>query len=226
MGKRGPRPQGPYEGARGVVSVRLQHQTKADLKAAAAAAKPRARSLAQEIEHRLRRTLKEDDDAVLNFGGMEIYGICRLISAALFTAGIRDRRVFDDPDLYGQAIGTIAAVLEAFRPQAKVGDARPRRRRSRAALSGPWATIIEALPRLKAPHSAEAALDQVRNASPAFGADGRKSRLGPVVTGINPAIATRIRDAIGDLAERIPPRGALSARALSGAMRQTRRPNR
>jgi hypothetical protein len=83
MGKRGPRPKGEYGGKIGrtaVLSTRLQPDTRRRLVAATGTS---GRSLSQELEHRLRRTFIEDDNAVEFYGCQSNAAILKLIGAII-----------------------------------------------------------------------------------------------------------------------------------------------
>ena len=74
MGRRGPKPAGPYEHKTTVFSTRIRPDTRERLANAAAA---RGRPLSQEVEHRLRASFDRDDDIVRVFGTDANYAVMR-----------------------------------------------------------------------------------------------------------------------------------------------------
>jgi polyhydroxyalkanoate synthesis regulator phasin len=125
MGKRGPKPKGPYghkTGRSEVTSVRLQPDTKADLIAAKQAKNRPGRpwSLAQEIEHRLRLARREDRTIREVFGDDQTYGLMVLAARAILSLNnLRKPKLHwtADPYLFDQAIRTMESVLKMYRPE-------------------------------------------------------------------------------------------------------------
>src|SRR5688572_13310257 len=85
MGKRGPKPTGPYGDKTKVLSTRITAPTRAALERAAAKSK---RSLSSEIEYRLRRSFDEDQKIEEIFFSREIYAFVRLVAEAMNMAGL------------------------------------------------------------------------------------------------------------------------------------------
>ena len=83
------------------------------------AATKSGRSLSQEVEHRLRRSFDEDRDLFERFGGRQNYSLLRLVGASLATSinpNDSSATWLDDPYAFDQALQSVVAVLEAFRP--------------------------------------------------------------------------------------------------------------
>jgi len=78
------------------------------------------RSLSQEIEYRLRRSLDEDRTIINIFGSRRNYAIMRLISSVL----LADQHLvsrgkvswLEDTDAFDNAVAKVVAALELFRP--------------------------------------------------------------------------------------------------------------
>lgn len=125
MGKRGPKPKGPYASKTSVLSTRIRPETRAALESVA---KAKRRPLSQEIEHRLRRSFDEDTRIESIFGNAETYGLMRAIAsvvnvtatnAAKAIRAARHGKQVDwmsDPYVYDQAVRSIRVILELFRP--------------------------------------------------------------------------------------------------------------
>ena len=105
-------------GRTAVLSTRLQRDTRERLVAAKEANR---RSLSQELEHRLRRTFIEDDNAVELYGTEQTAAVVRLIGATIQATAARgstgkkhdwlkEQWLFDD------VMDAIAHVLLWFRP--------------------------------------------------------------------------------------------------------------
>lgn len=136
MGKRGPKPQSPYDGARKVISTKVTSTLRGDLEKSA---KDNGRTLSAEIEHRLRRSFDEDQGLIERLGGRQLYAILRLISATMNAAGrqsmyfkycgpSKEDQWLNDPYAYDRATKATNVVLEALRPP---GESKPPQRISK-----------------------------------------------------------------------------------------------
>jgi hypothetical protein len=133
MGKRGPQPKGEYGrkiGRTAVLSTRLQPDTRTRLVAAKEAGG--RRSLSQELEHRLRRTFVEDDNADEFYGSQSNAAILKLIGAVIQSTctswlvktdegWVPDRykdpaEWLRDPKLFDQVLTAIVHTLMWFKP--------------------------------------------------------------------------------------------------------------
>lgn len=125
MAKRGRPPKGPYPGRTVVFSTRIRPDTRERLEAAARTA---GRSLSQELEHRLRRTLIEDDRVIDFFGDPQTAAIVKLIGLVIQSVNrVKGRPTgalpwTEEPHLFDQAVKAVAGVLELFRPPGEVVD--------------------------------------------------------------------------------------------------------
>lgn len=126
MGKRGPSPRGEYEGRTAVFSTRITPETKQML---VKKSRESGRSLSQEIEHRLRRSLDEEKTIISIFGDRRNYAIMRLLSSVLLAdqhlAAKGKVSWLDDPDAFNNAVNKVVAVLELFRPAGPAGAQYP-----------------------------------------------------------------------------------------------------
>jgi hypothetical protein len=181
MGKRGPRPKGPYSGQTAVLSTRIRPELRAALEAAARA---RGVSLSHEIEHRLRRTFYDDEKITEAFGSRRNYALMRMIGSIIeMMMNVKNRKAewLDDPYLFEQVTKSINVVLEAIRPTGE-----------------PPATVEDALdhggPRQWKWRAAEAIRD-VQLADPTLPLDAPKSKR----------LAHRLKADLGDVFERAPP---------------------
>lgn len=119
MGKRGPKPQGPYEGKTEVFSTRLRPDTKAALQIAASI---HGWTLSQEVEDRIRRTFIDDASIDLAFGNRQNFALMRMVAAVADTMMSRkesETAWTSDPELFDQIMKATVAVLEALRPEGK-----------------------------------------------------------------------------------------------------------
>ena len=138
MGKRGPVPRGEYGGKisrTAVLSTRLQPDTRARL---SAAAKASGRSLSQELEHRLRSTFVQDDNAVDFYGSQSNAAVVKLLGAVIqstctnWLMKTADGWVPDfkkdpaewlrNPKLFDQVLTAIVHALMWFEPRGGRGD--------------------------------------------------------------------------------------------------------
>jgi TraY domain len=115
MGRRGPEPRGEYPNKTGVLSTRIRPDTRKRLVEAAAAS---GRSLSQEIEFRLRRTLVDEPANAEMFGGLKNFRLMQLVGIAM-TLRNPDRpgaSWVDDPGLFVEVLRVIHHLLWAIRP--------------------------------------------------------------------------------------------------------------
>lgn len=115
MGKRGPTAKGEFGDKSAVLSTRISSDLRAALEQAV---KESGLTLSREVELRLRRSFIEDDKIDVGFGNRRTYALMRVIALAM---EIRHRfdveaPLLDDPWSYDQAVKSINAVLEAYRP--------------------------------------------------------------------------------------------------------------
>jgi hypothetical protein len=126
MGSRGPQPKGEYGGKvdrTAVFSTRLQKDTRVELENAANTS---GRSLSQELEHRLRRTFREDDWEIRLYGSKQNAAVVNLIGAAICSAAERfsAKRKHDwlkEQWLFDDVMDAIAHTLLWFRPGGDTG---------------------------------------------------------------------------------------------------------
>lgn len=104
--RRGPRPQGPFEGKRRTLTTRITDETRAKLDAAAKAS---GRSLSQEIELKLSEETRKDDD----LGGARVAALFRYLASMI---GNRDYAWLDDLDIYNLVVRKWIRHLDAIRP--------------------------------------------------------------------------------------------------------------
>jgi hypothetical protein len=120
MGKRGPAPRGEYADKSKVLSTRIRPDTRSALQAAA---KRNGRSLSQEIESRLRRTLHDDDLAIETFGSVRNKRVLQMVGMAIqgaYNPDIPQADWLDDPLAFEVAVRTANKVLEALRPPGQI----------------------------------------------------------------------------------------------------------
>jgi hypothetical protein len=106
--KRGRAPKGEFSGKTGVMSFRIRPDTKAALKRAATTSK---RSLSQEAEYHLRRSLLEAGPT---------HALMNLVAIAIDSLkNINDPQAkwTDDPYLFVQALQAVNTAFELFRPR-------------------------------------------------------------------------------------------------------------
>lgn len=112
---KGPAPRGEYVGKSSVFSTRIRPDLRQKLEQAA---KKSGRSLSQEIEHRLRRTVVEDGKISEMFGDRRTFQLMQMMAMAIRFKGDDDRpgEWLDNPDDFEIAIAAALSVLEAVRP--------------------------------------------------------------------------------------------------------------
>jgi hypothetical protein len=115
MARRGLPPRGEYINKSNVLSTRIREDTRHALEQAAQANK---RSLSQEIEFRLRRSLADDVVVTDRFGSRTNYALLRTIACIMDLYPTVDGSTswLDDPFTFERTKRTIVHVLEAFRP--------------------------------------------------------------------------------------------------------------
>jgi hypothetical protein len=122
MGRRGPQPRGEFEDKSAVFSTRIRADTRAWLEETRKAS---GRSLSQQVEFLLRRARDEDGKIEQAFGSRRTYALMRLIASVaeviLTTKGRKGLDWLDDPYRFGQVQQAINAVLDAIRPNGKIG---------------------------------------------------------------------------------------------------------
>jgi hypothetical protein len=112
MGKRGPAPKDEASVSSQVLSIRVRPDTREALQAAATANK---RTLSQEIQTRLRRSLATDEDIKNAFGSRRNFRLMQLIALAiegLYRDG--DTDWVDDPILLRQAEQIVATLFHSL----------------------------------------------------------------------------------------------------------------
>ena len=126
MGKRGPKPKGPFEGRTAVFSARLMPSTREMLEKSA---KKNGRGISQEIEFRLVHSVDQDRAIAETYGGWENFGLFEIIAEAMSQTGAfamtarfpsTDSDWTKDPWAYAQAMSAVTYVLEYFRPRGKI----------------------------------------------------------------------------------------------------------
>jgi hypothetical protein len=116
MGKRGPKVKTEYPGVSRVHSIRLRSDLHAFL---SDAAKRRGKSLSDEIQNRLRRTLFEEEKIADQFGDRQTFFLMRMIALAIqqmWNPDLPSASWLDDPFAFDQALKTANNVLAAIRP--------------------------------------------------------------------------------------------------------------
>jgi hypothetical protein len=122
MGKRGPKPKGPFEQRTTMFSTRLRTDTRALLTEASRAAN---RSVSQELETRLRQTFRQNEQERALYGDDEkIAGVVRLIAATinLVVQQAFDKRKRDflgeqgEQWLFDMVLTAVVHALLLFRP--------------------------------------------------------------------------------------------------------------
>src|SRR6266852_2710112 len=112
--------RGEYVNKSRVLSTRIREDTRKALESAAAKSK---RSLSQEIEFRLRRTLADDIDGSNRCGTRQNYAVLRMISCFMefySASGAGTVSWLDDPFLFEKTKRSINHALEAVRPPGEI----------------------------------------------------------------------------------------------------------
>lgn len=201
MGKRGPPPRGVFTDKSAVLSTRIRPDTRAAIQAAADAS---GRSLSQEIEMRLRRSLDFDVKIADAFGDRRFYALMRIVATAMSlieNPTNKGKSFLDDPYSFDQAVHTVNAVLSAFRPK----DSAALRSKSFRGLGDNWyhrilADLYSMVAKYQGALEAENLLLQLREAAatpPAAVPTSPKERL------------PFIKVDLAGLADRIPKQGAV-----------------
>ncbi len=114
MAKAGRKPKGPYVDKGSVFSARIRSDTRCDIEKAA---RNSGRSLAQEVEHRLRRSFEDDRTISRRFGSRETYAVARLIGLAVeIENGPNSRTWLHEAHAFDQTYASIKALLDQLRP--------------------------------------------------------------------------------------------------------------
>jgi hypothetical protein len=121
---RGPAPRGEYAGKSSVFSTRIRPDLRRKLEQAA---KKSRRSLSQEIEHRLRGTVVEDEKISERFGDRRTFLLMQMMAMAIRFKGDDNRpgAWLENPDDFEIAIAAALLVLEAVRPRGAVDPDNP-----------------------------------------------------------------------------------------------------
>jgi TraY domain len=181
MGKRGPQPKGEYGRnipRTAVLSTRLQKDTRALLEKAA---RTSGRSLSQELEHRLRRTFRDDDWDIKLYGTKENAAVVNLVGATIQSASttnsaarkhdwLKEQWLFDD------VMAAIRHVLLWFRPGGDSG--------LRQITLGSGTARADQL--IKEIRSAEPALPITKGSTREHAMAVLREKLGNLVTARNP----------------------------------------
>jgi hypothetical protein len=117
MGKRGPKAKGAYADKSAVLSTRIS----AELRAHIEANKKPGDTLSHAIEHRLRRSMTEDQEIAAAFGSESNYALMRLIALVIQGLSLKYPKArqnwLDDPESFRQVRAGILGVLEVLAPK-------------------------------------------------------------------------------------------------------------
>jgi hypothetical protein len=116
MVRRGRRPKGEYPEKKRVFASRIREDTWEMLKREAAKS---TRSISQEFEFRLRRSLDSDDTIESAFGDLKTFGLMKLAAQAVKSmSDLKDLKVHWTQDVtsFDEALEVITRTLKAFRP--------------------------------------------------------------------------------------------------------------
>ena len=121
--KRGPQPRGPFHHKRQTLTTRITRDTRRGLDMAAHA---NDRSLSQEVELRLERSLAQDDiaDAVISriFGDGETYNLMKVLgSLAAEMSTKAGQSWLKDPTVFNNTVAAFGKVLSYFSPHQSKG---------------------------------------------------------------------------------------------------------
>ena len=112
LGKRGPRPRGPYEHKRKTLTTRITEDTRKRLEQEADA---RGRSLSQEIELRLDRSFTDYDARLQGFGTEERLTILRAVALALEMVEISTgKKALTDSETASSAFDAMVGILDVL----------------------------------------------------------------------------------------------------------------
>lgn len=123
-GRPGPKPRGPFKDKRRTLTTRITERTRQNLERAAEAAD---RSLSQEIEFRLERSLSDEDargaERAAEFGGEAVYGFMKRLARIAGIVELKTEAEFgEDPYTRAETINAMKEVLGAFYKK-EAGDA-------------------------------------------------------------------------------------------------------
>ena len=116
MARRGRRPQGEYPEKKRVFASRIRQDTWEMLQRAAAKS---GRSLSQEFEFRLRRSLDDDEKIESAFGDLKTFGLMKLAAQAVKSmCDLKNLKVHWTADItaFDEALEVIIRTLKGFRP--------------------------------------------------------------------------------------------------------------
>lgn len=108
MGKRGPAPKGEFTGNSAVLSIRIRPDTRAGIEAAS---KKSGRSMSQECQARLQRSLDADQKIADDFGSRRNYRVWRILSDLLAQSRV-DQDWLDNPEKFDTARAAIISGLD------------------------------------------------------------------------------------------------------------------
>ena len=116
----GPKPRGPFKNKRRTLTTRITDRTRQGLERAAAITD---RSLSQEIEFRLERSLSDQDaratERAAEFGGEAIYDFMKKLARVAGIVGLKTGADFGkDAYTRAEAISAMKEVLDAFQIKA------------------------------------------------------------------------------------------------------------
>lgn len=115
----GPKPRGPFENKRRTLTTKITESTRRSLEEAAAGTD---RSLSQEIEFRLERSLDQDRQKLQVFGSERNYRLLALLGMTIMiveekTGGLWTK----DPRTFAEVQDVVGGFFEKFRPEAATG---------------------------------------------------------------------------------------------------------
>ncbi len=115
-GKPGPKPRGPFADKRKTLTTRITERTRRRIEEAA---EQTDRSLSQEIEFRLERSLSDEDLRHAEFGSEAIYQFMKTLVRVVNIVELKTgSKISDDPYNRTQAIAAMRDVLEAYQIEA------------------------------------------------------------------------------------------------------------
>jgi TraY domain len=111
---KGPAPKGAYSGKSSVFSTRIRPDLRKSLEKAA---RQSGRSLSQEVEHRLRHSILEDEKIEDTFGDRQTYRLMRMMADGIHLAsGWTEAHWLKNPVSFGFAKAAIASILDRVAP--------------------------------------------------------------------------------------------------------------
>jgi hypothetical protein len=116
MARRGRRPKGEYPEKKRVFASRIREDTWEMLQRAAAKS---GRSLSQEFEFRLRRSLDDDEKIESAFGDLKTFGLMKLAAQAVKSmCDLKNLKVHWTADItaFDEALEVMTSTLKGFRP--------------------------------------------------------------------------------------------------------------